>query len=427
MSPQRTGTTFLTVVIAAVLAVGLTPAHASISLPHVVSAIPAPFTPHVIDTNGVNDEVRVFQQVGNVMYAGGLIGNVQDSGRTSTIPRNNIFSFNATTGAVGAFAPDFDGGVWAIVPLPDGSLVIGGQFTTVNGVARRGLAKLNSSGTLDETWKPVGMGTAGGVTDAKLVNGRLIVAGTFPKRLMALNPTNGTDTGYLNLGITGTVATNAGSTRIYRFATNPAGTKLVAIGNFTSVGGQPRRQAFMADLGATAGTVSGFYDLNWNKQCAASSLPVYLRDVDFSPDGATFGIAGTGYIPQAGDLGKSVCDAAALYSVGNTKPLWINYTGGDTLHSIALTGDIVYVGGHQRWLDNPQGNNNPGPGAQTQYGVGAIKASTGKAADVGWNPGKTRGVGAKELYVTPAGLWVGSDGRVFAGKIHDSLAFCPIN
>jgi hypothetical protein len=39
---------------------------------------------------------------------------------------------------------------------------------------------------------------------------------------------------------------------VYRFAVNPAGTRLVAVGNFTSVGGQTRYRAFMLTLGAMA-------------------------------------------------------------------------------------------------------------------------------------------------------------------------------
>jgi hypothetical protein len=67
----------------------------------------------------------------------------------------------------------------------------------------------------------------------------------------------------------------------------------------------------------------------------------------------------------------------------------------------------VYVGGHQRWLDNPFGSNSCGTGCVPRPGIGAIDPTTGKA--LSWNPMRTRGVGAKELTLTAAGLWVGSD------------------
>jgi hypothetical protein len=431
MSPRRFGTTVLSVAAAALLVLSPTIAQASASLPTVVQVAPASFTPHVIDTGGVNDEVAVFAQVGNIMYAGGLIADVQNSGRTTTYARHNIFSFDAATGAIQSFAPNFNGRVWTIVPAPDGKLIVGGGFTTVNGVARRGLAKIDPvSGALDTGFVASTI-TGGGVTDAQLVNGRLIVSGPFGKRLLALRPDTGANTNYLNQVVTGNIGgTNAGPTRVYRFAVNPAGTQLVGIGNFTSVGGVARRQAFKLNLGTTA-TVSTWYDVNFDKQCSSPSFPAYLRDVDFSPDGSRFGFAATGFVPNTGDLGKTVCDAAALYDAagtsGTSRPLWINYTGGDTLHSIAITGAVTYVGGHQRWLDNPNGMNSAGPGAWPQTGIGAINTTSGKSREENWNPGKTRGVGAKALYaVFGKGLWVGSDGRMFNGKIRDSIAFCPL-
>src|SRR5438093_524954 len=36
----------------------------------------------------------------------------------------------------------------------DGKLVVGGQFTSINGVSRTNLARLNPNGTVDLTWKP---------------------------------------------------------------------------------------------------------------------------------------------------------------------------------------------------------------------------------------------------------------------------------
>ena len=55
-----------------------------------------------------------------------------------TFTRNNIVAFNAANGNIStSFAPNFNGDVWAIVPSGT-SLYVGGNFSTVNGVARRG-------------------------------------------------------------------------------------------------------------------------------------------------------------------------------------------------------------------------------------------------------------------------------------------------
>ena len=397
-------------------------ASASIALGTVVSANPANFTPNV-----ASGAVYKFVQVGGTMYAGGAFSSVSTPAGVSpggTFARSNIVAFNAATGVISSFAPSVNGEVWALAS--DGtSLWIGGTFTSVNGTARRGVAKLNpSTGAVDTAFNA--NLASGKVTELALAGGRLLAGGTFPGKLRALNPATGANTGYLNLAISGSVTANAGPVEVYRFAVNPAGTRLVAVGNFTSVGGQTRYRAFMLTLGATA-TLNAWYYPPLQNLCAAASLPDYMRDVDFSPDGSWFAFVSTGYVPQAGGVGRDLCDAAARFETAipnPARPTWINYTGGDTLHSVAATDVAVYVQGHQRWLDNPQGRNAAGPGAVAREGIGAINPSTGLA--LSWNPGKERGVGGKDLYVTSAGLWVGSDTSRIGGETRRRIALMPV-
>jgi hypothetical protein len=398
-------------------------ASAAISQPAVVSANPVNFTPNLEDDGVVkNAAAYAVAQLGDTMYVGGAFHKVTNSSRTVTYARSNFLAFSASTGAVAPLAPTFDGPVWAL-RVNGSSLYVGGAFRQVNGVARRGLVKLDAStGAIDPTFKPIIKW--GNVTEIRLVGGRLLVGGTFPKRLAALDPTTGVDTGYLALGMSGSIASNAGSTRVYRFAVNPAGDRLVAIGNFTSVAGEPRRQAFMLRLGATA-TLSPWHPHALDLQCSADDTPVYLRDVDFSPDGSYFVFTASGYLPKTGDVGTAVCDSASRFETADesslTKPTWINYTGGDTLHAVAATGATVYVQGHQRWLDNPFGRNEAGPGAVSRPGIGALNSQTGKA--LSWNPTKTRGIGGKDFLATSTGLWVPSDGNRFANEFRAGIAF----
>src|SRR5882724_2728415 len=44
--------------------------------------------------------------------------------------------------------------VWRVALQPDGKMVIGGSFTTVNGTARSRIARLNSDGSLDSSFNP---------------------------------------------------------------------------------------------------------------------------------------------------------------------------------------------------------------------------------------------------------------------------------
>jgi len=388
----------------------------------VVSANPANFTPNV-----ASGAVYKFVQVGGTMYAGGSFSSVSTAPGVSpggTFTRNNIVAFDPTSGVIRSFAPNVAGEVWALASNGT-SLYVGGTFATVNGVARRGVAKLDPvTGAVDTAFNA--NLTSGRVTDAAVVGGRLLVAGTFPGKLRALNLASGANTGYINVGISGTVADNAGPTQVYRFAVSPAGTRLVGVGNFTTVGGQTRWRAFMLDLGATATVTTWRYPPLQN-MCQATSLPDYVKDVDFSPDGSWFAVVATGFVPQAGGIGRDLCDATARFETNLPnpfRPTWINYTGGDTLHSVAATDVAVYVQGHQRWLDNPQGRNSAGPGAVSRPGIGAIGPTTGLALT--WNPTKDRGVGGKDLYVTSQGLWVGSDTTHIGGETHARIALMPV-
>jgi hypothetical protein len=430
---RRWRTFVLAMVVVGVLAPST--AGAAISQAAVVNPNPVNFTPNLEDDGVVkNSTVYAVAQSGDTMFVGGVFHKVTNSSRTVTYARSNFLAFSASTGAVNPMTPSFDGAVWAL--LANGSsLYVGGTFKNVNGVPHRALVKLNAStGAVDPTFKP-GI-KSGNVTEIRLVAGRLLIGGTFggtsfagtsSTRLAALDPTTGANTGYLALGISGSIASNAGSTRVYRFAVNPAGDRLLAIGNFTTVLGEPRRQAFMLRLGSTA-TLSPWHPHALDLQCTADDTPVYLRDVDFSPDGSYFVMAASGYLPRTGDVGTAVCDAASRWETADetstARPTWINYTGGDTLHAVAVTGVTVYVQGHQRWLDNPFGRNEAGPGAVSRPGIGALNPATGKTFD--WNPTKTRGVGGKDFLATSRGLWVASDGNRFKNEFRASIAFCPL-
>jgi hypothetical protein len=91
---------------------------------------------------------------------------------------------------------------------------------------------------------------------------------------------------------------------------------------------------------------------------------------------------------------------------------------------VAATGSTVYVGGHQRWLDNCGARNSALPGSFAASGIGALDPVTGKAVRT-WNPGRTRGVGAEELVAGADGLYVGSDTSSLGGEYHARLGAFP--
>jgi hypothetical protein len=408
---------------AAMLAlVGTGTADASIALGVVVGTNPVNYTPNI--NQGA---VYKMAEVGGILYAGGGFSSVTPAPGVGggTVTRSNIVAFNAATGVIQSFAPSINGQVWAIVAA-NGSLYVGGTFTSVNGVSRRGLVKLNPTSGAVDTGFNAGL-SSGVVREAAVVNGRLIISGTFPGKVRAVDLASGVNTNYINISITGSVASNAGPTEVYRFAVNPQGTRLVGIGNFTSVGGQTRFRTFMLTLGTSSASVNAWDYVPLRKPCRSTTTPDYLRDVDFSPDGSWFVVVSTGFVPRTGEVGETLCDATARFetNIANpVRPTWINYTGGDTLHSCAATDVAVYVQGHQRWLDNPLGRDSAGPGAVSRPGIGAIHPGTGKA--LSWNPTKNRGVGGKDLLVTPRGLWVGSDTDRIGKEFHARIALLPV-
>lgn len=397
------------------------PAQASLSQPAVVSENPADTTPHIVLDN-TSYSVYAYAQVGRTVYAGGRFQQVQDPARTTTYDRPNLVAFDGETGVVSALNLAPNGMVTGIEATADGTaLYISGAFSTIGGLTRRGIAKYDLvNNRVDPTFTPTGMRT---VSDIRLANGYLIAAGNFTKKLMAMDLTTGADIGSINLTIAG-VVDPAQETRVKKLAVSPDGTRLVATGNFATVNGQLRKRAFMVNLGPTA-TLSTWHAPRFDVDCAAKSKLISAQGVDFSPDGSYFVVVATG-----GPTGTAgVCDAAARFETANVsssaQPTWINWTGGDTLYSVAVTGPAVYVGGHQRWLDNPSGSDFAGPGAVSRPGIGAIHPVTGKALP--WNPTKSRYHGTMVLFATPAGLWVGSDGDKFGREDHAGIGFAPLD
>jgi len=76
-----------------------------------------------------------------------------------------------------SFTPDINGTVSALELLPDGKLLIGGTFSTVNGFSQPGVARLHTNGMRDQTFT----GTAGPSVNALAVDGsnRVIIGGAF--------------------------------------------------------------------------------------------------------------------------------------------------------------------------------------------------------------------------------------------------------
>jgi len=120
----------------------------------VVSATPAKFTPNIQD-----GQVNAVAQAGNLMVVGGTFTGVKGKNDTTVTAVHEIVAFDSQTGAIDtSFMPDIEGGeVSTISVAPGGQAVfVGGEFSTVNGVAAKRLVKLNlADGSIDTSWKGV--------------------------------------------------------------------------------------------------------------------------------------------------------------------------------------------------------------------------------------------------------------------------------
>ncbi len=419
-------------VAAAVLAVAgglvaLTPAAtASIQQNLVVSDNPANFTPHVLD-----GEVWSVAQVGTRIVLGGNFTQAQNNGSATVLTRNRILAFNRTTGTIDtAFNPNANNTVRSLEPAADGqSVYVGGQFSTIGGGTAFKLARLNiNTGQRITSFNPGVIDAL--VYDMALVNNRLFIAGQFtsvngqPRAGLAeLDPATGALRSSVNVPFTGTHR-GVGVTLIREISVTPAGDRLVAIGNFGTVGGLTRNQVAMINISGPNATVANWATDRFAGTCA--SFQYYTYDVDFSPDGTYFVVGTTG----AYGAPPRLCDTASRWETFATgtglQPSWVDYTGGDSTYSVEVTGTAVYVGGHQRWWNSPtRVNGLGGPGSVERTGIGALDPVNG--VPLSWNPSRTRGRGVFDFLATPDGLWVGSDtDRIGAFEYHARIAFFPI-
>ncbi len=433
-----------------------TSAQAAYPSPVVVSADADDNTPQLVATTAVpRPHVDAIAELragtATTMFAGGDFDTIAQS--ANTYSRVDLVAFDAATGAVSTrFNPSIVGTqVWALATDPQtNSVYVAGQFTSVDGVSRPTLAKLNATtGAVDRSFNPPFRG--GRITDLELatLNGTkyLIIGGKVGKKLMALDPATGKDTGYLGLPgpITDAIPGAWGGVAVYQFALDPSGTHLAVTGNFSTVAGQARTRFVMLRLTAAGASVDSWYYPGFAKPCTSTAprRVAYLQGVDWSPDGSAITVSATGQIPKSpadiwyhrlGNSNKpntTVCDAVGRFALADpTKPLWINYTGGDSVWVVADTGAAVYAQGHFKWLDNPDGYASLGIGDKTsrapaasRRGIGSIDPATGLANS--WNPGVVSRTGGKALLATSTGLWVGNDSTRFGTERHYGIAFAP--
>jgi hypothetical protein len=429
----------------------------------VVSATPATGTPHLkASADNPVQQIRQVVQCGGTMYAVGSFTEIVKGSTTYT--RNNIVSFSATAPyTVTSWAPDVvgstgNGGNNAIntIAFVNGNCAdayIGGDFSSVNGTSATNIAEISTTtGNVVSTFKH----SANGKVETLLgAEGHLLAGGYFKTingssadpYFASLNPATGQDDGFVHLGISGNYSYAPNNpTRVYNQALSHGGTLDLVMGDFTSVGGMARQQIFMLNLAASPASVTGWTSPQWDGsnpksypyyQCTTGE-PFYIQAAAWSPDDSTIYIGTTGYHPNGGSTrgsrpAGSLCDAAAAFPAtqASVTSNWINYTGCDSLYAAAADSQAAYFGGHERWSMNPTQCDFQGTTAYPAPGMEGLDSANGNvyanSANTAGYYSRDRGLGADDMLLTSAGLWIASDndtGSQMCGGLENLSGIC---
>ncbi len=396
--------------------------------PTTVGTNPDDRTPHVLD-----GKVYTVLDLGSRVIVGGEFTTVKEYNRPEQYAIRGLFAYDKATGALDTgFVPALDrGGVRALAVSGDGQLLVGGTFMQIGGHQSPGLAKLNPATGAPKT--DYQGGTNGWVLTMVRRGDRAFVGGTFTRvgatprlRLAAINAATGAVDTTFDVPVDQTLRPGKGIPLVENLDATRNGSRLVLTGNFSQVGGQPRAQVAVVDVGSSSAAVSSWATDGYRADACASVYDFYVKDVDIAPDDTYFAVVTTGAFR---DTSTTLCDSVARWELGSgpdQSPTWADFTGGDSLSAVSITGAAVYAAGHQRWANNEQAPRGgvKGPGAVDRAGIAAYAPATGNVLP--WTIDRERGLQVGTLTPTEQGLWIGSDSSRLGNEWHPRLGFIPL-
>jgi hypothetical protein len=375
-----------------------------------------------------NGNVRSLALAGSLLYVGGTFRSTDGTPSIGGAARNYAVALRLADGTATAFHPNPNNLVQTVA-VSGSAVFLGGMFSSLGGVTRRGLAALSAIDGRVTGFDAQLAGVNGGnpIVHALAVSGSTLYVGGYfggvgeatRGSLAAVDATTGAlsswDPPVLNNTSAGVVETLA-----------VAGGVVYVGGAFTSVGGQPR--ICLAAVRAADGTVTG-----WNP--APNSVVQVIRlDGDLVYAAGFFTtIAGqtrnkvaalraadgtaTGWDPDATASGNVLALAVTddtVYLGGNFgsihglprtnlaavnrtdgTPTAFNPTASDGVHALAVDGDVVYAAGFFSQL-----------GGQPRSLIGAVDTTSGAAT--AFDPHGAPGFAAFALALA-------DDGTLYAG------------
>jgi hypothetical protein len=400
---------------------------------------PAAGTPSFPASTPSVEQVRQLAQCGGIMYAVGRFSLVDSDG--VTYRRRNVFAFQATAPfTLTSWNPDINGEVNSIT-FSNGNChdaYLGGKFTKVGGVAAENIAEVTTS-RLGKLVPAFAHTADSEVETLAAYQGHILAGGFFTTingsysdpYMASLNAQTGQDDHFLALGISGHVTypgAKLNRTKVFNQQISHNGKLDLVEGDFTSAGGRRRHQVFMLNLASrpmatlTRWTSArfdggrGYPPHGYYYNCGGTE-PFYVRGASWSPDDRTIYFATTGYRPWNFKTGyplRGLCDAAVAFSANPADPRlkWVNYTGCNSLYSVTAVRDAVFFAGHELYARNPDGCKSIGPGALSDPGLEGLNPVNGKALTNSSGAAlyyRGRGIGADDMLVNKAGLWIASD------------------
>ncbi|MBI5089767.1 MAG: PKD domain-containing protein, partial [Actinobacteria bacterium] len=392
-------------------------------------------------------EIWDIEYIGNKVYVAGGFTNLRNNTATNTTQVNQAYlaAFDLTTGLIDTtFRPVFDQGVTEIEASPDGTkLFVVGRFNSVNGVTKRKIASINPTTGATNTAFTAQANAAATSVDAS--NTTVYVGGQFTDingstrvSLAALNSTSGAVlSGFVN-DLSGGVGVN-GALTVQALKLSHDGTKLLVVHTGTQIAGQTRLGMGLIDT--TTNQLLPWRSRLWddNLQFVGGITRIYAGDI--APNDQYFVVSsGSG-----GDR-PPISDTIVAYPMSggdDVQPLWISRAF-DSVYSVAVTEQAIYIGGHFNYNESPTAPD-PWPGlTDVGYGrgqglagyglgddivlrdhIGALNPADGKAVE--WNPGSNSFEGNKAMIAHPRGVITGGDATTQGEANVGRIAFYDFN
>ena len=179
---------------------------------------------------GFNADPEIFrQQADGKILVGGYYTTYQGVSANRIVRLNTDFSIDDTF----VYGTGFNGETIGLVIQSDGKIVVGGAFTSYNGTARNRIVRLNTDGSIDGTFN-VGTGFSATVWAVTLQpDGKILVGGDFTSysgsavsKIVRLNTNGSIDTTFVSPGTI--------NNSVFDIGVQPDN-KIVIVGAFTSI------------------------------------------------------------------------------------------------------------------------------------------------------------------------------------------------